>query len=139
MEVNNRFVEEYAKEYFCDGERAKVVQEKKCRLLRSSRYPEKEIERILSEGIKNAEDVVHILAWKTGKISHKECTEETPFSYCGSWKDLGECENWADVPEHRYALGIPASHKGYCPRRFGSKKLGKMGKSISAKTDGLMF
>lgn len=52
MEVNNRFVEEYAKEYFCDGERAKVVQEKKCRLLRSSRYPEKEIERILSEGIK---------------------------------------------------------------------------------------
>lgn len=68
MEVNNRFVEEYAKEYFCDGERAKVVQEKKCRLLRSSRYPEKEIERILSEGIKNAEDVVHILAWKTGKI-----------------------------------------------------------------------
>ena len=37
MEVNNRFVEEYAKEYFCDGERAKVVQEKKCRLLRSSR------------------------------------------------------------------------------------------------------
>lgn len=99
MEVNNRFVEEYAKEYFCDGERAKVVQEKKCRLLRSSRYPEKEIERILSEGIKNAEDVVHILAWKTGKISHKECTEETPFSYCGSWKDLGECENWADVPD----------------------------------------
>ena len=67
--------------------------------MRSSRYPEKEIERILREGIKNAKDVVHILAWKTGKINHKKCTKETPFSYCGRWKELGECKNWADAPD----------------------------------------
>lgn len=99
MEVNNQFVEEYEKEYFRDGDRSKAIQVKRCGLLRSSRYPEKEIERILREGIKNAKDVVHILAWKTGKINHKKCTKETPFSYCGRWKELGECKNWADAPD----------------------------------------
>ena len=99
MEVNNQFVEDYEKEYFRDGYCSKAVQGKKCRLLRSSCYPEKEIERILCEGIKNAEDVVHILAWKTGKINHKKCTEEkTPFSYYGGWEKLGERKNWADAP-----------------------------------------
>ncbi len=60
------FIKIYNGSYFLSGERmVKGV-------IRNSTVAENEIERILNEGIKTDKDVINILAWKLGKIKHRE-------------------------------------------------------------------
>lgn len=64
-------------------------------LSRCSHYPEEEIDELLKSGIKKEEDVVHILAWKIGKIAHLNCEKNKPFSYSSDWADLEDYDGWA--------------------------------------------
>ena len=74
---SDAFVRMYADSYY-------IGNEKLCtRASQSSRYTEQEIDRILREGIKAKHDVVHILAWKIGKIKHKDSTDK--FVYAKDW------------------------------------------------------
>ncbi len=62
------------------------------RVSQNSRYVENEIENLLDkdkDGIKNNLDVIHILAWKMGKVKHK-CSA-SKFVYHSDWEDI---ENW---------------------------------------------
>ena len=71
------FVSMYADSYY-------IGNEKLCkRAPQSSTYTEQEIDCILCEGIKTPLDVVHILAWKIGKIKHKDSTDR--FVYAKDW------------------------------------------------------
>lgn len=64
------FIKIYNGSYFLSGERmVKGV-------IRNSTVAENEIERILNEGIKTDKDVINILAWKLGKIKHRETDAE---------------------------------------------------------------
>lgn len=51
----------------------------------NSRYTEEEIEKVLKYGIKTPIDVVHILAWKIGKIKHSESEKKREFVYAKDW------------------------------------------------------
>lgn len=87
VEINDNFIYQYANAYFYSVNQPQPKPFIKG-LHRSSYYPEKEIERILKDGIKTPEDVVHILAWKIGKIKHLKCTNESAFKYSDDWKNL---------------------------------------------------
>ena len=72
------FITMYGNSYYTD--QPKYVS----RATQSSRFTENEIDRLLSDGIKKPIDVVHILAWKLGKIKHKE--SDSTFVYAKDWK-----------------------------------------------------
>ena len=60
-------------------------------LSRCSRSVENEIDNLLKRGIdsgkQGVQDVVHILAWKIGKIAHKKSESEKEFKYYDYWKN----------------------------------------------------
>lgn len=58
--------------------------------IQNSRYTEKEIDELLRNGIKTKKDVMHILAWKIGKIKHQESNESN------KWVFSKGCENTED-------------------------------------------
>lgn len=76
-----QFVTIYGDSYFIGNER--IVN----RVVQNSRYIEEKIEQILCDGIKTPIDVVHILAWKIGKLKHYECENENKFVYHKDWKN----------------------------------------------------
>lgn len=80
VEFGDSFIEQYAKAYYYP-ENGKIDQPLIKRLSRCSQYSEREIDSLSESGIKNEEDVIHILAWKIGKIAHKTCSEKKPFSF----------------------------------------------------------
>lgn len=94
VEFGDSFIEQYAKAYYYP-ENGKIDQPLIKRLSRCSQYSEREIDSLLESGIKNEEDVIHILAWKIGKIAHKTCSEKKPFSYSSDWADLENYDKWA--------------------------------------------
>lgn len=94
VEFGDSFIEQYAEAYYYP-ENGEIDQPLIKGLSRCSQYPEKEIDHVLKNGIKNEEDVVHILAWKIGKIAHKKCAEENRFFYSCDWSDLKDYDNWA--------------------------------------------
>lgn len=94
VEFGDSFIEQYTAAYYYP-ENGEINQPLIKGLSRCSRYSEKEIEHVLKNGIKNEEDVVHILAWKIGKITHKTCSEKKPFSYSSDWADLENYDKWA--------------------------------------------
>ena len=61
-----KFISIYSSDYFLKQNSEKVVKG----IRRSSEWVEDEIERLLKDGIKNENDIIHILAWKVGKIKH---------------------------------------------------------------------
>lgn len=65
-----QFVKSYGDSYFIGNKR--IVKG----VVQNSKYAEKEIEKILCNGVKTPADVVHILAWKIGKLKHYECENE---------------------------------------------------------------
>ncbi len=72
-----KFISIYSKSYFINEKRlVKGVSQ-------NSSYAESEIEKILKNGIKTELDIVHILAWKIGKINHKKSTDK--FVYADDW------------------------------------------------------
>lgn len=54
-------------------------------LRRSSPWVEMQIESLLKNGINCELDVVHILAWKIGKINHAESEKQKKFCYTKDW------------------------------------------------------
>ena len=71
----DEFIEMYNKSYFRSAER--VVKG----VTQNSKVAETEIERILNEGIKTTNDVINILAWKIGKIKHKDTDENGKITF----------------------------------------------------------
>ena len=59
-------------------------------LNQSSRFVEAKIDKLLKEGIKSKLDVVHILAWKVGRIAH--LGSESKFAYTDDWANAEEFE-----------------------------------------------
>ena len=88
------FIQQYAEAYYYP-ESGKSDQPLVKGLSRCSHYPEEEIDELLKSGIKKEEDVVHILAWKIGKIAHLNCEKNKPFSYSSDWADLEDYDGWA--------------------------------------------
>lgn len=76
----DEFIEMYNKSYFRSTER--VVKG----VTQNSKVAEDEIERILNEGIKTTNDVVNILAWKIGKIKHRETDENRKITFSKDWE-----------------------------------------------------
>lgn len=76
------FVNRYSEDYFLKeiGKKGLVPD-----LYRNSEYIEKEIEKILHEGIKDERDVARIIAWKIAKIRHRESEENQEFRYASDW------------------------------------------------------
>ncbi len=95
------FVNKYKDDYFWGMENYLVSN-----LHRSSSYVEKEIEEILKKVKVNepysVRDVVRLLAWKIGKIDHKESEKESTeeivaFRYIDGWKDVEKQMNSDEV------------------------------------------
>ena len=78
------FVDYYCKEYFLSNNADKRLVK---RLNRSSCFVEEQICSILYNGIKEPTDVIKILAWKVGKIKHKESELKRKIIYTKDWKD----------------------------------------------------
>lgn len=76
------FIMTYGNSYYTD--QPKYV----TRVTQSSRFTEDEIDRLISDGIKEPIDVVHILAWKLGKIDHSK--SNTAFVYAVDWENAGQ-------------------------------------------------
>lgn len=90
------FVKKYSEDYFlkAPGEKGLVPG-----LRRSSEKIEEEITAILFEGIQSKQDVARILAWKIGKIKHRESEENSKragkviFSYSNDWERADELKD----------------------------------------------
>lgn len=59
-------------------------------ITKNSLYIENEIDRLLKEEIKTEKDVIHILAWKIGKIKHRESEKNQRFEYASDWANSEE-------------------------------------------------
>lgn len=74
------FITLYANNYYLGCENPELVPG----LSRSNRHVEEEIENLLERGIQKEQDVVHILAWKVGKIKHSE-SKAGKIAYAKDW------------------------------------------------------
>ena len=75
----SEFVEKYGNSYYRGCLRCIP------RVGQSSRFVEDHIDTLLKNGIQKPLDVVHILAWKIGKIKHSESQDS--FVYADDWKN----------------------------------------------------
>lgn len=78
------FIELYNKSYYVGAQR--LVK----RTVQNSCYTEEEIDELLKKGIETKKDVMHILAWKVGKIRHRDSDEKK------EWVFHKGCENTED-------------------------------------------
>lgn len=76
------FIEYYNSRYYLSSEIVKGVNRA---VNQNSKFIEDKIDDLLKLGIKDENDVVHILAWKTGKIKHKDSELNKKFEYYSSW------------------------------------------------------
>ena len=80
------FIKLYSPSYFLGEERVvKGVNQ-------NSKWAEEQIEVILKYGIKTPLDIVHILAWKIGKLNHAECDKQNKFIYSKDWVNAEDME-----------------------------------------------
>lgn len=84
--VKDEFVRRYSKSYYL-GEKRIVPG-----VAQSSRFVEDEIDRLLREGIQTETDVIHILAWKLGKVKHADSEKARAFQYASDWADAESCK-----------------------------------------------
>lgn len=73
------FIKIYGDSYYSDTDRYVPG------VSQTSRFVEDEIDRLLTDGIKTKTDVVHIMAWKLGKVQHKESQCVGRFVYASDW------------------------------------------------------
>ena len=81
----DKFLDLYSKRYYLCSEKLSGANGKA--VGQNSKITEDEINKILKKGIRNEIDVVHILAWKIGKIKHKESQAQDKFVYAKDWKN----------------------------------------------------
>ncbi len=67
---NKEFIKYYNERYYLYTD--KVISASNKSVFKNSEFIENQIENLLNNGIKDENDVIHILAWKTGKIKHKD-------------------------------------------------------------------
>ena len=125
MNPEDQFIDQYESSYYLDyGDPGH-----KCQLAPnaapSSKYVEDEIERILKSGINCRRDVIHILAWKLGKIRHKE--SKARFEYTDDWSKLLEYEG-NNAPE------IP---RDMCVRYYSKEENFRIGEIAATIVDNL--
>lgn len=124
----DEFIEMYNKSYFCSAGR--VVKG----VTQNSKVAETEIERILNEGIKTTNDVINILAWKIGKIKHKDTDENGKITFSKDWEDpyrfniYRYCKKWEEIKEFveyivKHIDRLYLTSKDRPPRGF--KRVGK--------------
>lgn len=89
------FIKLYSESYYLNNTR--IVSGVK----QSSSYIENRIDNLLAVGIKNEADVARILAWKIGKINHKESEKQKEFKYALDWDNI---ENSLTAPLYDYTL-----------------------------------
>lgn len=77
----NKFVSFYGQSYYLDNPR--IIPG----VGQNSRFVEDQIDALLRNGIKSSIDIVHILAWKIGKINHRESEKEKRIVYTKDWLD----------------------------------------------------
>lgn len=77
------FVSLYSDDYFLKEPGMGVVPN----LSRCSHYIENEIMAIRDNGIKSQRDVARLLAWKIGKIRHRESEKSQSFMFASDWKN----------------------------------------------------
>lgn len=75
------FIEKYSAIYYEGGGKLDLG------ISQNSRFVEEKIEQLLQDGIKTKVDIIHILAWKIGKIKVKESESEKQFIYSEDWKN----------------------------------------------------
>ncbi|MCR4840647.1 MAG: hypothetical protein K5848_03795 [Lachnospiraceae bacterium] len=75
------FISIYSKEYFLGGE-GNIPE-----IRRSSYYIENEICKILKNGISGEDDVTKVMAWKIGRIKHKESDISKNFVFSSDWEE----------------------------------------------------
>lgn len=86
------FVEYYNSGYYLDNEIVKGVN---CSVNQNSKFIEDKIDELLKHGIKDENDIIHILAWKIGKIKHKESENRKEFVYHSDWKINEETKEYS--------------------------------------------
>ena len=82
------FLSLYSGDYFISKTTVSVVP----RLSRCSEYIERTIETIRIDGIGCERDVARLLAWKIGKIKHRESEDSQRFIYSSDWKNADSLE-----------------------------------------------
>lgn len=96
------FINTYNKSYYLDEKR--IVPG----VSQTSRFIEDEIDCLLKRGIKTKEDVVHIMAWKMGKVKHKDSQEESEkagkvkFVYASKWEGAENFDAGRNPTVQRY-------------------------------------
>ena len=83
------FIEYYNNRYYLDSEIVKGVNRA---VNQNSKFIEDKMDELLKCGIK---DIIHILAWKTGKIKHKESEIAKNFVYHSDWKINEETKEYS--------------------------------------------
>lgn len=76
------FIKFYEPLYFINS-KGRIKNVRKC-----SRWIEDQIETVLENGIKNIPDVYYILAWKLGKVKHKESETLQDWVLARDWADI---------------------------------------------------
>lgn len=76
----NDFIKTYSKSYFLNTQRLVP------KTSQNSVFAENEMALLLKNGIKTDADVMHILAWKIGKINHKDTDKKQKFEYHKDWQ-----------------------------------------------------
>lgn len=76
--------------YYPDGSKINSKEEflsfySKCYYLTNSKYVEDKIEELIQKDKLEKDDIFKIMAWKTGKINHKESDQNKKFVYHKSW------------------------------------------------------
>lgn len=80
---NKEFIKYYNERYYLYTD--KVISASNKSVFKNSEFIENQIENLLNNGIKDENDVIHILAWKTGKIKHKDSELNKKFEYYSNW------------------------------------------------------
>lgn len=79
----NEFVDYYSKKYYLDSETVKSSNGKP--VAKNSQFIEDEIDKLLLSGIQDANDIIRIIAWKTGKIKHSDSEKNKKFIFHSDW------------------------------------------------------
>jgi len=75
------FLRTYSNAYFLENPRVLP------RVSQSSPWIEEQIEYILTNGITCKADVMHLLAWKIGKVNHRKSQERKRWVYAADWEN----------------------------------------------------
>lgn len=91
MELNESFIDAYESCYYLfeedEDENNKDEMPVVVGVSKTRRWIEVEIENLLEKENWTPADVIHLLAWKMGRINHKESKEQGEYKYIGTWSD----------------------------------------------------